>query len=154
MSVKYKTIEVNGIKVPATFHDAILKIKDGFQRGRVNFVAAARYVVYDEDTDKVVYSPIGYLFNNAQREAICAADDASEQPYSMNVEELADAFGIKNIATVTGMTVSDGLELQEFFDYIGTQYYEGSDPRTDFNNALNELLKRPNYDNPGLKYIS
>jgi hypothetical protein len=153
MSVKYKTIEVNGIKVPATFHDAILKIKDGFQRGRVDFVSRGRYEFDDPDTGKKAYCPIGYLFTNAQRAALVEQDTFPEA-MTVDVEDLAAMFGEDNIVTVTGMSVRDGLELQQQFDSISDHPEDRLNARGDFNSVLNNMLERTNYDNPGLKYIS
>lgn len=153
MSIRYNTVEVNGIKVPATFHDALLKIKDGLQRDRVNFASVGRYEFYDPGTDKMAYCPIGYLFTAAQRAAIGEIQEPLEA-MGLDVDDLAALFGEKNLITVMGMKLRDGLEIQQLFDNIAMHPSDYGNQRDAFKELLADMLARPNYDNPGLKYIS
>jgi hypothetical protein len=153
MTVKFNTVEINGFRVPATFHDAILKIKDGFQKGKVSFVSTGNYETKDYFNDKNVCCPIGYLLTSQQRKQFQLLDDEFNISNDINNNEVWDHFGNDNLYAMLSMHFEQADDLQTSFDEIGMKLHNGDNDkecRTSFTRYLNGLLAQPNYDNPAL----
>lgn len=156
MTLKYNTVKVNGIKVPATFHDALLKIKDGFQKGNVDFRAAGGYELYIEHEHRKVYCPIGYLLTRRQRkeiEGMTELFDAHDGDNSIG-GPLWDIIGEKNMVAMLAMDREMAQRLQTLFDNLGQdhigEFATRKSKRNELNKLLNMWLSLPNTHNPVL----
>jgi hypothetical protein len=153
MTVKFNTVEINGFRVPATFHDAILKIKDGFQKGKISFVSTGHYEIVDSHSDKNVCCPIGYLLTSRQRKQFQNLDEDHNISNDINNDAVWDFIGNDNLHAMLGMYFDHADHLQSVFDEVGVKWHNGDSSkecRTAFNRYLNGLLAEPNYDNPAL----
>lgn len=150
MSTKYNTVALNGFRVPATFHDAVSKIKDGFEKGKVSFESVGLYQVTDPHRFRNVYCPIGYLLTVKQRDLM--NDFGQENENAVASDAPWKHFGEKNLQVMLGMCRSDAAAVQNTFDELGTNALGLStkDQRKGFTTLLNEMLTRPNYKNPAL----
>lgn len=148
MTAKLNQLEMNGCRMPATFHDAIYKIKDGLHKGLVSFEAWGRYEL-KEPGQRTVYSPVGIMLTRAQRKAIVALDGDDEHPFVVWAPEVLEAFTQRNIEGMLGMTLDEACDLEHEFDVC-------ADPATingrkRFVSYLNGLLDGKNHINPALQ---
>jgi len=153
MTVKYNLININGFDVPATFHDAIFKIKDGFQKGMISFYTGGFFVAYEPDKNHNVFSAIGYLLTRKQRQIIDALQEAGT-PVLVTDKSICTLFGEQNLIGMTGMRIEDAGDMQlNFEECAEVVHTDGEqDARLHFNKYLNAQLQKPNYENPALVY--
>jgi hypothetical protein len=153
MTVKYNLININGFDVPATFHDAIFKIKDGFQKGMISFYTDTFCVTHDAIKDKNVFSAVGYLLTRKQRMIIDELQ-LSDGAVLFTDEQVIKLVGEANLSAMLGMTLKDASDLKVQFEEIseGIGINSIEIVRQNFNKYLNNLLARPNYENPALVY--
>jgi hypothetical protein len=153
MTVKYNLVTINGFDVPATFHDAIFKIKDGFQKGMISFYTGGFFVAYEPDKNKNVFSAVGYLLTRKQRQIIDELQEAGT-PVIFTDKAIRTMFGDSNLEGMMSMTLDDAAEVQLMFEEIADNVpLDGMQrARQQFNDYLNTLLRKSNYENPALVY--
>jgi hypothetical protein len=153
MTVKYNLVNINGFDVPASFHDAIRKIKDGFQKGKISFYLGGYFTAHEPDRNANAFSAIGYLLTRKQRQIINKLQE-QQQPVIFTDNAIRQMFGDNNLEGMMSMTVDDAADLQLNFEAIAdTAIVDGNEAaRIQFNEHLNKLLRRSNYENPALAY--
>lgn len=152
MSETYERVKLGTREAPASFHDALLKLKDATGKGWVSLDADGRYLV-DKKPHKI-YCAVGYLLPPEHRHQLVDSDKhANELPTVLNVEQHL-------LEKHMGISLEDAHEIQQTFDDISRKYLTAIDKpylrqpaknearlkfRKEWVDFLDSLFERPNY---------
>jgi hypothetical protein len=114
MSETYERVKLGTREAPASFHDAMLKLRDATGKGWISLDSDGRYVV-DKNPHKI-YCAVGYLLPPEYRRKLVDSDKY--------VNELPKVLGVERhlLEMHMGVTLEDAQEIQTKFDDISRRY--------------------------------
>src|SRR5476651_417271 len=135
-------IDINGFKVPATYHDALLLLIDALTYGEVN-MGWSDMVRFMGGTMLDKQTPVGFFLTADQ------IRDYTKSPSP--VEE----YGAINFETMFSMHIDDIVEIQSWFnvlkDKVKDQNEDPNTARVDMIEWIRTLLDlRVDYPNPAI----
>jgi hypothetical protein len=150
--ISYERVRYGDREVPASFHDAILKIKDATAKQWISFEADGRYIVPKQNPP--MYCAIGYLLPPIYRRQLVDSNKT--------VRELPSLLGVRRqeLEILMGMDLADATAIQNKFDdlsrsflTVSTTPYVTSEEvvaakkryRKEWAEFLNQLLEKENY---------
>jgi len=151
-STTFTRITVGNREVPASFHDALLKLKDATAKQWVSLESDGGYSVVKGD--KKIYCAIGYLLPLDFRKQLVDCDKF--------VNDLPEVLGIEQheLEVVMGVAMEDAIEIQTKFDDLSRNYLTAThqpyvrieavkaafaENRKAWNQFLTGLFERENY---------
>lgn len=113
-AIKYQRVTYDNKEVPASFHDALLKLKDATSKQWVSFDADGSYQT--DGKGRPIYCAIGYLLPVEYRRQLMDSDKF--------VKDLPKVLGITKheLETYLGMDLVDAAKIQTEFDKLSRNY--------------------------------
>jgi hypothetical protein len=151
-TITYTRITVGDREVPASFHDALLKLKDATAKQWVSLESDGAYLVLKGD--RKIHCAIGYLLPPEFRKQLVDSDKF--------VKDLPEVLGVEQyeLETMMGVAMEDAIEIQTKFDELSRNYLTAthqryvrsdaikaafSENRKAWNEFLTGLFARENY---------
>jgi hypothetical protein len=151
-AITYTRITVGNREVPASFHDALLKLKDATAKQWISLDSDGAYTVLKGD--KKIYCAIGYLLPPEFRKQLVECDKfVNDLPKVLGVEQ-------HELEVMMGVAMEDAIEIQRKFDDLSRSYLTAShkpyvriegikaalaENRKAWNQFLTGLFERENY---------
>jgi hypothetical protein len=151
-AVSYDRVKIDNREVPASFHDAVLKLKDATAKSWISLDVDGQYSA-DGEVHKI-YCAIGYLLPvECRRQLDNSTNYVQELPRVLNISP--DYLEIQ-----MGVTIKDAINIQTKFDALSRSYltvvntkYVRQDTvkeahkkyRREWNEFLDSLLEHENY---------
>lgn len=132
-NIKFDTVQFNDKRVPASFHDAILKLKDASSKQWISFEADGRYM--HDDANRRIYCAVGYLLPVPLRRQLVDSDKG--------VRELPSVLGIElyELERYLGMSIDDAESIQGHFDHLSREYLQAANAKYARDGKVQAALK-------------
>jgi hypothetical protein len=141
----YNVININGHIVPATKHDAIKKILQDLDTGRISAAAHATYRCKRRDGTSCMCA-IGTFFTDEQLDHV-----ASRRKLGGDTADLARVIGRENFHAMTGLEPGLARVIQSDFDHLSGLGC-GARSLDEFADRMRKLLTTKNYPNPATEH--
>jgi hypothetical protein len=130
----YDRIKIDNREIPASFHDAILKLKDATAKSWISLDVDGQYS--STKGTMRIYCAIGYLLTVPwRRQLVDSANHVEELPRVLEIDPAA-------LEIQMGMTIADAVGVQNKFDDISRGYLTVAHAKYVRKEAVHEAHKK------------